>query len=471
MQHTLRHPRPRKRRARNIFVFFVFLVLSVVAFSLVYHDRDQSVSAPPAYQASEQSVPQQDFPEEIASASSDQSPTMPEISSGIESISLDLPTIYGPQMPDGPYTVQRVVNAGDTAGSILRGWLSLREIQAFSDACEDVFTMRRLRPGQPYTLTIEKGVLISFEYEIDQERKLIISRDEEGLFIARGEDIFYDVLLERVEGVITSNLFQTVADAGEGPALAIALADIYAWEINFIRDIQPGDSFVLIVEKRFRDGEFKGYGKIQTARFINNKTTFEAFLFQDPEGRPEYFTSNGESLKRAFLKAPLSFTRISSTFTNARLHPIHKVWRAHPGIDYAAPTGTPVKAVGNGTVTFSGWGKGAGNYIAVRHKNGYETMYLHLSAFAKGLKKGLNVQQGDVIGYVGSTGYSTGPHLDFRMKKNGVYVNPLHELTPRSEPVAQKDMPEFTRRVTVWREYINGGKDPLLFPPEFEKAA
>jgi murein DD-endopeptidase MepM/ murein hydrolase activator NlpD len=210
-----------------------------------------------------------------------------------------------------------------------------------------------------------------------------------------------------------------VSDVGEKPALAMVMADIFAREINFIRDLHPGDSFTLIMEKHFRDGEFKGYGRISGAHFINQGTTYEAYLFNDADGFPYYYTQKGESVKRAFLKAPLSFTRISSTFSPRRLHPILKVWRAHPGVDYAAPTGTPVKAIGNGTVTFKGWSKGVGNYIALKHNNGYESMYLHLSAFARGLNKGKKVQQGEVIGFVGSTGYFTGSHLDFRMKKDG----------------------------------------------------
>ncbi|MDL2210861.1 peptidoglycan DD-metalloendopeptidase family protein [Desulfovibrio sp. OttesenSCG-928-O18] len=338
--------------------------------------------------------------------------------------------------------VSETVKSGETAGKILLPYLSSAEIQAVSDACADVFHLRRIRQGKPYTLTTYNGSFVSFVYEIDNDQKLIVERHE-GAFRAKLENIVYDVTVARVQGAIRSHLFQAVSDAGEGPALAIAMAEIFAWEINFIRDLRPQDSFTLLVEKRYREGEFKGYGRILGAMFINQGTTYEAFCFRDADGFPHYYTSKGESVKRAFLKAPLSFTRISSTFSPKRLHPILKVWRAHPGIDYAAPTGTPVKAVGSGTVTFKGWGKGAGNYIALRHNNNFETMYLHLSGFARGLEKGKKVQQGEVIGFVGSTGYSTGPHLDFRMKKDGQYINPLHMVSPRTEPVRKKDFPEF----------------------------
>ena len=378
------------------------------------------------------------------------------------------PDLDAEEIPEPPLVIERVIESGDTAGKILNEWLGASEIQMLADACEDTFSLRRLRPGKPYIITINKGELASFVYEIDNTDRLIINREGPGAYTVYTEPIEYTTTMVKIKGEINSSLFQAVADVGERAGLAVSLADIFAWEINFIRDIQPGDSFRIIVEKRYRDGEFKGYGNIHAALFVNKGQEYEGFLFHDPEGRKEYFTSSGDSVKRAFLKAPLSFTRISSTFTNSRFHPIHKVWRAHPGIDYAAPTGTPVKAVGNGTVTFSGWGNGAGNYIALRHNNGYETMYLHLSRFDAKTKKGARVNQGDTIGYVGSTGDSTGPHLDFRMKKNGVYVNPLTELTPRSDPVSAEDMPEFLQLVASWREYLDGKKELPSVSPNAE---
>lgn len=352
--------------------------------------------------------------------------------------------------PEELVVILETVQNGDTAGKILQPYLSPGQVQALADASEEWFSLRRMRVGKPYEITLERGEFTQLVYEIDADKRLIVDYADD-TFSARLEDIVYDVTVERVQGSINSHLFQAVSDAGEAPMLAITLADIFAWEINFIRDIHPGDSFDLLVEKRFRDGEFKGYGRILAATFINQNTPFEAFDFRDSEGFPHYYNSKGESVKRAFLKAPLSFTRISSTFSPKRLHPILNVWRAHPGVDYAAPTGTPVKAVGGGTVTFKGWGKGAGNYIAIRHNNNYETMYLHLSGFAKGLAKGKKVTQGEVIGFVGSTGYSTGPHLDFRMKKDGSYINPLTIASPRTEPVARKDMPEFQAVVKTMR--------------------
>ena len=216
----------------------------------------------------------------------------------------------------------------------------------------------------------------------------------------------------------------------------------------------PRDSFDLLVEKRFREGAFKGYGRILAAEFTNRGALFDAYAYRDADGFPHYYNGKGESVKRAFLKAPLPFTRISSTFSYSRLHPILNVWREHPAVDYTAPAGTPVKAVGNGVVTFKGRGKEAGNHVILRHGGNYETMYLHLSGFAKGLEKGKKVLQGDVIGFVGSTGCATGPHLDFRMKKDGAYINPLTIANPRTEPVGTKDMPEFKQLVAKMRDTL-----------------
>ena len=350
-----------------------------------------------------------------------------------------------------------VVSQGDTAGVLLQEWLPMEDVHSLVDACKNVYSLTRIRAGQPYMVYRDGEDFSRFEYEIDDDRRLVVCR-EDSRWVATVEDIHYDILLEKVEGTIDSSMFESMSDIGESPVLAVRLADVFAWEINFIRDIQPGDSFRVLLEKRYRDGEFKGYGKMLGAEFVNKGSKYEAFLFKDSFGNAAYFNAAGDSLKRAFLKAPLSFTRISSRFNLRRMHPVFHTVRAHPAVDYAAPTGTPVKAIGSGTVTFRGWGKGAGNYISLKHANGYESMYLHLSGFAKKLKKGGRVRQGEVIGYVGSTGYSTGPHLDFRMKKNGQFVNPEKILSPRDESVPAKMLAKYKAERDLCRLYMEGKK-------------
>lgn len=263
-------------------------------------------------------------------------------------------------------------------------------------------------------------------------------------------------LLDTAEGVIGDNLFQAVADIGESPQLALRLAEMFGSEINFIRDLQEGDSFAVLLEKRYRDGEYKGYGRVLAARFTNKGKTYEAFLFRDGRNRPQHYNSKGENLHKTLLQAPLAFTRLTSRFTHSRRHPILGTRRPHLGVDYAAPTGTPVKAVGEGTVIRRGWAGGYGNQIIIRHTAGLESMYAHLSGYARGLKQGQRVRQGQVIGFVGSTGLSTGPHLDFRLRQNGKFINPVKAVNPRGKPVSSRSMRDFARTVALERDYLDG---------------
>ena len=355
--------------------------------------------------------------------------------------------------------IQRTIPSGATAGGLLQEWMGMGDVNAFITACSDVFPLNKLRAGQPYSVLCNANGFCRFEYEIDFSSMLIVDKDKEGTFTAQIVPIQYDMTLAKVSGTINSSLFNAMTDAGETAALTMRLADIFAWEINFIRNIQAGDNFTLLVEKRYRDGVFAGYGKILTAEFINQGKKHVAFVHVDEAGNDQYYDADGESLKRAFLKAPLSYTRISSRFSMNRKHPILGVTRPHPAVDYAAPTGTPVMTVGDGTVTFVGRGKGAGNYITITHPNNYETSYLHLSRFAKGLKKGQKVSQGELIGYVGSTGYSTGPHLDFRIKHNGQWVDPEKALTPRAASLEKEAKASFLARKDVFLQFNSGKKE------------
>ena len=225
--------------------------------------------------------------------------------------------------------------------------------------------------------------------------------------------------------------------------MAINLADIFGWDIDFILDIREGDAFHAVVEKRFREGLPAGYGRILAAEFINQGKSYRAILFSDGNGNSDYYDPEGRNLRKAFLKAPLSFSRISSGFTMRRFHPITKTWKAHPAIDYVAPIGTPIKTVGEGKVVRIGYTKGNGNFIEIHHSNGYSTLYLHMSQFARGIKKGKRVKQGQIIGYVGATGLATGPHLCFRMRNDGIPVDPTKVNIPSPPAVSSENMAEF----------------------------
>lgn len=350
-----------------------------------------------------------------------------------------------PVIPSDIQVVKGIVKQGDTASSLLKKYLPLKTIYEISRLSSDVFSLTRIRRGQPYKIILQENHLVGFEYEIDRENRLIVQRETDGFSINQAP-IEYDVYLEVVSSTITYSLFEAVKKAGEKTELAWKLSDIFAWDIDFIRDIQPGDQFKVLVEKQYRDGKFSGYGNIQAAFFSNNGTLFKAFLHKNSQGVSGYYDEKGESLQKVFLKAPLAFSRISSKFTKRRFHPIFKEYRPHPGVDYVAPKGTPIKTVGDGIIMEIGYNKGMGNYINIRHNNGYTTGYNHMCKFAKSMKKNKRVRQGDIIGYVGMTGYATGPHLDFRLKKNGKLLDPLTHRSPAAKPVKPGEMELFLTR-------------------------
>ena len=257
-----------------------------------------------------------------------------------------------------------------------------------------------------------------------------------------------------VEGTVESSLVQAVQDAGENSELAFMIASIYEWEIDFFHALRKGDAFRVLVEKQFARDKFIGYGKILASDFMNQNRFIRA-LYYESEKTKGYFKPDGTSMKKGFLKVPLKYSRISSGYTSKRLHPVTKKYSPHYGVDYAAPTGTPVYATADGTVTARGYKNYNGNYVKIKHMNGYETMYLHLSKFRKSVKRGSYVRQGDVIGYVGSTGRSTGPHLDYRIQKDGKYINPLRFKAPEKR-LAENETEDFFKAVAVYRDKIDG---------------
>lgn len=326
-------------------------------------------------------------------------------------------------------------------------------------AARRVFSPRQFRAGQPYVVVTDpaSGRVVRFEYEIDDSRRLIVEGPDEPS--ARLEDIEYSVMLDSVFGHVDSNLFQAMADVGESPQLALKLVELFGSEINFIKDLREGDSFRVLLEKRHRDGQPCGYGRILAASFTNRGKTYEAFLFGQKNGRPQYYNRHGENLHKTLLQAPLSVTRVTSRFSHNRFHPILKRGRPHLGVDYGAPTGTPVKAVGDGVIARRGWAGGYGHQIVIRHNPGLESLYAHLSGYARGLREGKRVRQGEVIGYVGSTGRSTGPHLDFRLRQNGKFINPAKAINPRSDPVPPKSRKAFEQSVADCLAYLDGRRN------------
>ncbi|MBD5641591.1 MAG: M23 family metallopeptidase [Desulfovibrio sp.] len=361
--------------------------------------------------------------------------------------------------PETPGVVQGKVQKGETIASLLDK-AGIGPSRQFANAAANVLNLKNFKAGQPYAIFTDPatGRIRRFEYEVSDTRRLIVEGESQPQ--ARMEDIEYTTLLESCEGVIDDSLFQAIADIGENPALALKLVELFGSEINFIRDIQEGDSFSALIEKRYREGEYRGYGRILAATFTNRGKTYEAWMFRDPEGNLNYYNSKGENLKKTLLMAPLAVTRLTSKFTHTRRHPILGGIRPHLGVDYAAPTGTPVKAVGNGVVTRRGWNGGYGNQIVVRHAAGLESMYAHLSGYAPGLRTGQKVKQGQVIGFVGSTGMSTGPHLDFRLRQGDKFINPAKAINPRGAPVDPDLMASFRKTRDLAKSYLEGRKLP-----------
>jgi murein DD-endopeptidase MepM/ murein hydrolase activator NlpD len=315
-----------------------------------------------------------------------------------------------------------------------------------------VFDARRVRDGQSWRLErTDTGHTRGFEYEIDGRSLLRVAPAGGDSTEFAAEVIPYDIstTLTQVSGRLdaaTSSLFAAMEHAGEQPDLSIALADIFAGEVDFNTELQPGDEFHLLTEKAVRDGRFVGYGPIVAAELLNAGRRLRAVRFQPAGGPPGYYDADGRSLKRFFLRSPLKFDpQVSSGFSRSRLHPVLNIRRAHLGVDYHAPAGAPVVAVSNGTVTFAGWTSGGGRTVRIRHASGYESGYLHLSAFGAGIHAGVHVSQGQLIGRVGSTGLATGPHLHYELKKAGASVNPLaeHRKLPPRDPVPANQIEEF----------------------------
>jgi murein DD-endopeptidase MepM/ murein hydrolase activator NlpD len=315
------------------------------------------------------------------------------------------------------------------------------------NAARTVFDPRHLRADQPYRLvrTID-GLLREFEYQIDTDRFLrIISRHGgEGRGVLDAEVVPYEKQTEvaAIDATIDADhpsLIAAIDETGENVQLAMALAEIFSGTVDFQSDLQPGDSFRVLFEKHSHDGVFSDYGAILGAAIDVDGGRHQAFRWEDrPGGKAAYYDENGRSLKRFFLRSPLRFEpRITSRFSLRRLHPIDHVYRAHLGVDYGAPTGSAVVAVAKGVVVSAGYSGAGGNMVRLKHPGGFETYYLHLSGFGKGVRPGAHVDQGQVIGRVGATGAATGPHLDYRLKKNGVFVNPLaaHSRQAPGEPI------------------------------------
>jgi len=346
------------------------------------------------------------------------------------------------------------VGRSQNLSDILIPYVQPKWIDRIAKETNDVFDVRKMHSGNTWVRIFTKDSTHRTLYFIYESNSIefVVYDFRDSLRVYRGKKNV--TIKERTAaGRISSSLWKAFEGMDLDFRLEMALADIFAWTVDFY-GIQKGDAFKVIYEETYVDNRMVGINRVRSACFRSNNKDYYAFLYE-VNGKKEYFDENGQSLQRSFLKAPLKFTRISSRFSRSRIHPILRIARPHFGVDYAAPRGTPVVALGDGKVTEAGWKGGYGRHISIRHNSIYLTSYAHLSGYAKNLKAGTHVSQGEVIGYVGSSGLATGPHLDFRVYKNGEPVDPLHLESPRSDPVPAQELSGYKLQSGRWKTRLD----------------
>ena len=344
--------------------------------------------------------------------------------------------------------------------------VSMKTIDRLAKKSKDVFDVRKIRAGNSYVAMTKKDSLNTIQYFVYEKNAtdyvVYDLRDSVEIYSGTKE---VKTELKQTAGIINNSLWMSIKNSGADPFLAIKLSEVYAWVVDFYA-IEKGDQYKVIYEELRVDGEPVGLGRIQAAWFDHREQPYYAFYFvQDTVG--DYFDLEANSLRRTFLKAPLRYSRISSRYSNSRLHPVLRIRRPHHGVDYAAPRGTPVEAIGEGRIIKANYSGGAGNYVKIRHNSTYTTGYMHLSRYGEGIKVGKQVKQGDIIGYVGSTGLSTGPHLDFRFWRNGDPIDPLKVESPPAEPVDSSNLKRYNKHINQWKEKLDDitiDSDPVKDP-------
>lgn len=306
-------------------------------------------------------------------------------------------------------------------------------------AAEEEVDFTRIKAGKDFRLVFENDIAVRLEYEPGTE--YFFSVDLLNDYTTTKNDIIYEISYESASVTIDESLFLSGLDAGLNEVLLLEYVEVFAWEVDFATQVQTGDSFTLLYEKRSRNGEDAGTGDVLYGTFTGTHGTSTAYRYIDDQGITAYYDAEGRSMQRQFLKAPLSFSRITSGYSYARFHPVLNTTTPHRAIDYGAPTGTPIFAVADGVVTYAAWNGGFGNYIDISHGSVYETQYAHLSRYA--VSAGDSVVQGQTIGYVGNTGFSTGPHLHYQVKVHGELVNPLEVEFPEGDPIEEHERENF----------------------------
>src|SRR5262252_4320626 len=424
-------------------MFVAGLALPVLAVALLYVGRSDQTGARP-------------IPAEVA-ASPIGRPEVPTPEP--EAITAD-PAAPESAVSDLPGSVlELLVKRGDTLESLFkRNGLSVGDLADLVAMPEVGRGLKLVKPGDRLEISHNGEEVLALRRELDDVRVLTIAR-KDGRFEASTFERQLEMRPIGAHGVVRSSLFEAGVQAGMSDKLVMDLAGIFEWDIDFIQDVRDGDQFTVLYDEVWRDGVKLRNGEIIAAEFVNQGKAYRAARYRDPDGRSNYYTPDGHSLRKAFIRAPLNFTRISSNFDSNRRHPILNTIRAHQGVDYAAPIGTPIRAAGDGKVIFRGVQGGYGNVIILQHGGNISTLYGHMSKFGNA-KVGARVAQGEVIGYVGQSGLATGPHLHYEYRVNGVHRNPRTVPLPPADPVPAEFQEDFkSTTATLWRQldlYSNG---------------
>jgi murein DD-endopeptidase MepM/ murein hydrolase activator NlpD len=364
-------------------------------------------------------------------------------------------------LPEPGTYLNLTIRRGDSLDRLFRkNGLSIGDLARIMKLDESRQHLRMIRPGDELKVKHDNGTVLALSRELDIVRMLEVDRagDE---FSATVYDRPLETRRVSANGTINSSLFEAAADAGVSDRTIMNLAGIFAWDIDFVLDIRQGDSFSVVYEEKWRDDERLAEGKIVAAEFVNRGESFRALRYVDPDGRPDYFTPEGRSVRKAFMRAPVEFSRISSNFNPRRRHPILNTIRAHRGVDYAAPSGTPVRAAGDGKVIFRGQKSGYGNAVILQHGGNITTLYGHLSKFSRSAGMNKRVRQGDTIGFVGMTGLATAPHLHYEYRTAGVHRNPRTVELPEADPINPGLKADFLAQTAPLVQLLDGNQ-PML---------
>ncbi len=374
---------------------------------------------------------------------------LPEVTeSSVEAATLQSTAPASTQIPWKTITIK----SGDTLASIFtKNNLPAATTHAVATLNEQTKSLRYIKPGQKIHILLDSdGRLRQMKYEPEITRTLLIQRTEGQSFNSKVTNFQLDAYPVYREGVIKSSLFEAAAKSNIPESVIMDLAGIFGWDIDFSLDIRKGDRFGIVYNELYKDDVKIRNGRILAAEFVNNGKTYRAVYYVDPKGEGDYYDEEGKSMRKAFLRSPVEFSRISSRFSNKRWHPVLSKWRSHKGVDYAASRGTPVRAAGDGKIRFAGTKGGYGRAIIIQHGGRYTTLYGHLHRYAKGARTGKKVKQGQIIGYVGSSGLATGPHLHYEFRVNGVHRNPLTVRLPEAKPVHSSYLANFKDKTSVY---------------------